>query len=385
MSFQLANKLTSIRDAICWLVDHGVTAPDLAFLLQTDANHIRQLVFRARTGTGKSLVPAVLFAYDDFAEAPSKALRAWLGIRPAEDSVVLDGAEKRRLENLSQTTENEGAAFWQGVRFENGIPRYRRLLPLVGYPAHYRRIRLLARLKQLIAETYLHSGRIIAALEQAMQSFALSSVAYHESEDLYDLEQIGRTARLISQGFLLLADSPNALRYLNLHARVCERTGRPPRPEYFHQLATVHFLNREDNLARRYFKRAMETLADTVDYGQSKQAHEVLDIGCRQLHLLDGNWESAQELQQFMVRSLHPADIHVSISANWTVATAFQIDSGAAEAEAMSLLEAYRPAAAGFVRQATTTELLALTPDLPSKLRSAWVRYSLYQHALRRN
>ncbi|HEX3683154.1 MAG TPA: hypothetical protein VHU83_11505 [Bryobacteraceae bacterium] len=385
MAFQLTNNLASIRDAISWLLEHGVSTSDTASLLKTNPNYIRQLVFRARRGTGKSLVPAVLSSYDDPAKTPSAGLRAWLGVRPVEDFVVLDSAEKKRLNGLLEATENEGAAFWQGVRFENGIPRYRRLLPLVGYPSHFRRIRLFARLKQLIAETYLHSGRITAALEEGMRSFALSSVAYHESESPHDLEQVGRTARLISQAFLLLADYSNTLRYLNIHARICERIGIAPRPEYFHQLATVHFLNGEDDLARTSFKRAMERLADTVDYGQAKQKHEVLDIGCRQLHLLDGNWEGAQELQHLMVQSLDPSDIHVSISANWTVATAFQTDSSTAQAEAMTLLEAYRPAAAGFVRQATTTELLALAPDLPANLRSAWVRYSLYQHALRRN
>lgn len=364
-------------------MDHRVNAEDIAFLFGTDAKYVRVLAHRARKGGAKQLVPEILYSYRDIQQPPSAALRSYLGVRSGEDSVVLDGAEKKRLQILSDTTEHAGSQFWSGVPFGSGLDRYRSLLPLIGYPGHYRRIRLLARLRQLSAETYLHSGDLVAALAENMKSLALSSVAYHESEDRHDLWEIGRTARLISQTFLLQANVSDALHYLNIHKFVCERMGLQLRPEYFHQQATLHFLAGEDDEARRCFRRAMETLADTVDFGKPKQPYEVLDIGMRQLHFLNANWEEAQALQQYMTRSLDPGDIHVSISANWTAGTAFQTDSGMSHLQAMDLLKIARPAAAGFSRQAVMTELLTITPHLPMKLRPAWARYCLYQNPLR--
>ena len=128
----------------------------------------------------------------------------------------------------------------------------------------------------------------------------------------------------------------------------------------------------------------MQILAETVEYGRNKEFYEVLNIGTRQMNLLGKpNWESAAELVNYMVTTLPPGDIHIPMNVNWAVACAFSIDSPKAHQDANELLSRYRAASAGFGHQATVAWLLSLTPELPEKIRAAWVRHALYENTFK--
>jgi hypothetical protein len=266
------------------------------------------------------------------------------------------------------------------------LSEFRALLTLTGKPAHPHLIRLKARVRQLIAETLLHSGRIVSSLSEGLASLLLSRVAYHESfGDLYDLEQIRRTARLISQAHLLRGEISKTRHYLEIHRQASEKAGLPIRPEYYHQLAVAAIQEGEGSaVVEPLLKEAMRCLAELRESGQYRPQHEVLDIGLRQINLIRNNWYEAQELLAYMVASYPPDDIHLSINVVTTAATGFLTDSQPIHQAATDLLERYRGIADGLWRQATAYYLLGFVPELPMGIRGQFARMALYQN-MRRN
>jgi hypothetical protein len=173
-----------------------------------------------------------------------------------------------------------------------------------------------------------------------------------------------------------------AAHHLEIHRQASVRAGIPLRAEYYHQLGTVAFLRQEYLAAKPHFTQSMDVLAETVDYGRSKQKHEILDIGLRHMNLLPPvNWDGAQELSDYMFQCWPEDDIHVSLSANFTAACGFLTDSPSIQRQATELLYQYEDASRGFSRQETSTRLLMLTPELPAGIRADWARLALYQNA----
>ena len=386
-------KLAKFDRPIAWLRLHQISIADLANWFKTNPNHIHQLVKRGSRSLRKEVVYRYLTAP---CESPTvhvdpvdPFLRRKLGIRPQHDSVVLDAAEKRRLAKLESQTEAAAADFWKGVRFEQGIGRFEEILRETRYPAHHRRIRLRARLRQLIAETHLHAGRSSSAIYQGLLSLHLYRIASQEAateqDRTADLENLGRSARLISQGCLLRLEPDAAAHYLQIHQSASKAGGKDVRPEYYHQLATIVFQTRkEDDSARKFYEQAMSRLARIADYDRPKGQHEIWDIGRRHTNLLEPlDWDGAQELLEFALAQYPSGDIHHAINVNWTAACGYSTDSDKAHTRATEILNEHRMIADGFGHQATTYRLLRLTQNLEMALRPDWVRYVLYENALR--
>lgn len=183
---------------------------------------------------------------------------------------------------------------------------------------------------------------------------------------------------------MLRLEPEQANEYLLLHEQASNRAGAEAGAEFHRQTAVVRFQNKDWSAARVNFERAAETLSDTVEYGREKKLYEVLNIGKRQLNLLDPvDWDGAQELLAYMESCLPPSDIHRSMNLNWTVACGFATDSPSAQLRAQELIEGQPSLSDGFGHQATVSRLLAITPILPKTLRASWVRHALYENALR--
>lgn len=301
-------------------------------------------------------------------------------------TVTLRPAARTCLDDLEERVEQLGVEFWSGVRHGVGVGRLREILEDVGRPAHFRRIRILARIRQLLAETYAHVGYSRSAIEQALTSLLLSRTAYEESQDPHDLEQFARTALIVSQSHLLRQEPVRATHYLDLHMGARSRIGQPLGGEYFRQRGIVAFQSgkQADDEALRNFTRAMTVLAETVEYGRPRQEHEVLNIGTRQMNLLGKvNWDGSRELVQHMLAKLPPGDIHICMNVNWAAACGFCIGIPQADREASKLLDRYRETTAGFGHQATIAWLLSLSPVVPAKHRADWVRRALYENVFK--
>jgi len=386
----LRPKVSGFSSAAAWLRDHDITAKRIAELLGITETHARQLVFRGQWRVSQPNIPAVLEnpfrpPADPFGPVADE-LRDRLSIRPRIDSwtVTLDKAERRGLDDLEALVEELGVAFWSGVRHGTGLARLRAMLQYIGRPAHFRRIRILARLRYLLAETYTHAGYSSTAIEQALTSMLLSKAAFDEGSETLDLERFGNVALLISQSYLLRQDPHRARYYLDLHRHARSRLGLPLGGEYLRQRGSAAFQTGDDEEARRNFTQAMAVLAETVEFGRPKQRYEVLNIGTRQMNLAGKvNWEGAQELLQYMLDVLPPGEIHISMNVNWTAACGFSTDSPGASQAARELLERHKGASVGFGHQATVAWLLSLTPDLPHSLQTAWVRRALYENTFK--
>lgn len=389
---QLRPRVSGLAPAVAWLRDHDVSAKWIAGLLDIAEGHARQLAYRGNRPEPKLRVPAFL---EDPFQPPADSLgpvtdslRERLSIRPQIESwtATISPKSEEKLDDLEERVEQVGAAFWSGVRFGTGIDRFAPLLVEIGRPAHFRRIRVLARLRQLIAETYAHAGYSSSATVQGLTAMLLSRAAYQESGQARDLDQFAKTALIVSQAHLLRHQPEQAAFILDLHKRGRERIGAPLGGEYFRQRGAVAFqLGADlDDEARRNFLLAARTLTDTVEYGRAKQQYEVLNIGQRQMNLLGAvDWDGAQELLNFMLETLEPGEIQISMNVNWAAACGFSTDSPKANQLAIELLHQHRGASVGFGHQATVAWLLGLTPALPKKIRREWVRRALYENTFR--
>jgi hypothetical protein len=97
----------------------------------------------------------------------------------------------------------------------------------------------------------------------------------------------------------------------------------------------------------------------------------------------DIDWDGSLQLLDFMLKTLDPGDIQISMNVNWAAACGFSIDSPRANLSAIELLNRHRGASVGFGHQATVAWLLSLTPGLPKKIRPTWVRRALYENTFR--
>jgi len=388
----LEPRVAGLASAVAWLRDHDVPSRRIAGSLGITETHARQLAFRGqwrlRPATAFPLLEAPMMSPADPFGVVVNDLRESLKIRPSIESwtVTLDRAGLRRLDELEDRVEQLGSSFWSGVRHGTGVVRLRAVLEEIGRPAHYRRIRILARVRQLLAETYAHAGYSLSAIEQALNSLLLSRAAFEKSGEFYDLEQFAKTALIVSQAHLLRYEPDRAAHYLDLHRAARIRIGCPLGGEYFRQRGAVAFQSgpEADDEACRNFASAMAILAETVEYGRLKERYEVLNIGTRQMNLVGKvNCEGALELVDYMVKTLPPGEIHISMNVNWAAACGFSTDSPRQNQAASELLGHYRDASVGFGHQATVAWLLGVTPALPPRIRPLWVRRALYENTFK--
>ena len=388
----LEPSVSGLSGAVAWLRKRDVSVAWIAEHFRTTPNHVRQLAHRGSLGRANDDIPPVLtyelFPPQDPFELPQ---RAWLGpvcgIRGKPNKLGLTRKARARIQDLEEQIETFGTTFWSHVRFADGVDPLLHFEEQLGYPSHYRFVRVLARLHQLLSENHVHVGFARSAIKEGLKSIHLSRFAYHDSgESRFDLEQIAKTALLISQACLLRMEGGSAEKYLDLYEAATERARLSPGGEYFRQRGVVRFQSGQDDAARPCFEKAAIELAHSRSYGKDRMPHEVLNIGQRQTNLLGTpDWDQAQELFDYMLKHLAPGEIHISMNLNWAAATAFATDSASAQRRAMELLDEHFTASEGYGHQRTIAKLLRMTVDLPSRLRSTWVRRSLYENAFARH
>lgn len=366
-----------------WLQKRNLTSADIASLFGTTPVNVRQIIWRhahRKSAVVTALLEPVLVS-GPLAGVPA-SVRQLLGIRPHEDSVVLDASGRRRLDQLEEEVEQAASVFWSGVRHGTGLLQLSALLPKVGYISHHRRIRLKARIHQLICETNLHWGRSASAINEGLASLHLFRIAGEESGQLDDFNWLGRSARLISQAYLLRQEPAMARRFLEVHRVCCEAAGVGVRPEYFHQLAIAALQDgAADERIPTHLRTAMHRLSETEDNGRPRPEHEVRDIGERALNLLHHDWDRSCELLEAAKRHYPPHDLHITLNALWTAASGFGTDDMAIHGAADNMLSGYVQAVEGYLRQNTILMLLRKTVELPRGLRADWSRHVLYENA----
>ena len=365
--------LSGLRSSVEWLHDRGLPVARLASLFGTNANHIRQLLYRARHAPFRLYAPS-----EDLKALLSRStddLRLRLKVRPEEDAVVLPGSRLDRILDIESKVE---AITRETSSFQDGVRRLRQLLPYIGYPSEVRWLRLLARVHHQLAWFLGHSGMSTSAFGEAKIAINLSRVAYAEWQDPVDLRRLTETCLIASNACLLIGDSASAQKYLQIAKDASETIADPRGSEHFRQLGVAYFQLHQDEVARDCFERA--TVAMEQKFEAENQAH-LLMTGKRHLSLLGPpNCDQAQEVLSAVERDYPAGSLQHVMALNSVVACGLLTGSPSLELHSQKLIAAVRPLALPFHHQWTRTELLALTPDLPPGIRSGWIRRALYEN-----
>lgn len=371
----LKPRLSGLRSAIKWLYDHGVPVSQLASLFGTNANHIRQLVYRARH------TPFRLYAPGDnlksLLDQPADNLRTLLGIRDSEQAhaVVLSPRRLSRILDLEHQVDDIAT---HAPSFETGIRQLRQLLPYIGHPAEVHWLRLSARIHQQLAWFFTHSGFSASAFDEAKVAMNLSRSAFADWHDPLDLRSLTETCLIASNTCLLIGDPENALKYLQIGKDASAAISDPRGSEHYRQLGVAYFQMHEDDIARGCFQTAPEAMESKAE--AENEAH-LLMTGKRHLALLGGNWEESQDILAVVERDYAVGSLQHAMMINSVAASGLMTGSGEIEQHARELLDHNYELARSYYGQWTRTGLLALTPELPRDIRLPWVRRALYENA----
>src|ERR1041385_6112803 len=171
-----------------WRRGHGLNNEQIAGLFKTSAAHIRQLDHRGRHfRTASEILPPILLEDSGIGTPPGTELRKFLGVRTTDEYTTIPGRSKQSIAKAESQLEELATRFWVGVRYEQGIAQLRSLLPAIGHPAHFRYVRHGARIRELLAETYLHHGKSVNGLGEGLRAYHLYRIAFDESRDPFDL------------------------------------------------------------------------------------------------------------------------------------------------------------------------------------------------------
>ena len=216
-------KVSGLGSAIVWFRDHDLSDIRIGEILGISPGHVRQLAFRDQWRIRR---PRILGQLEDLLRPPADPfgpvpdeVRRTLKIRSRYDSEMVkpDRASSLKVEALDDQLDQLGAQFWSGVRYGIGLKRFGNILAQLSSPADYRKIRVLARVRHLLAETYAHAGYSSSAIEEGLASLVLSRAAHDTSGEALDLERYAKTALIVSQGHLLRNEPDRAAHYLDLH------------------------------------------------------------------------------------------------------------------------------------------------------------------------
>ena len=298
-------KLSGLDRALWWLRSHDEDTSRLAILFDASPNHIRQLAYRGKpAGEEQAVHPWLTETLQDSPDpvkpGPTSLERERLGVRPHSETLRLGGQAKEGLTDLEERVENLSGELWEQMRGEKALATLRSFLAHGGKPGHHRFIRLWARVRHLIAETLLSSGRTTSALDQALRSLHLSRIAFQESDDPFDLDRVAKSALLASQAHLLRAEPGSSSFYLDLCKRACERVGTELGADYYRQRGVVAFQEQDDETALVHFERATEVLPDSIEPAHQSRNYEPRTFSERQLNLLTRDWDGALELVEYV-------------------------------------------------------------------------------------
>jgi tetratricopeptide (TPR) repeat protein len=359
------------RGAIHFLLRRGMPRKEIADLFDKSPNLIsvhthNEQKQRTSPGTATTVsfnVPDTSKAKDEFLPEP------W----------------SRSLSALEEDVHAASVAFWPHVRALDGIGEYNRLLQRLSRPSedNIRGLQLRARLKHLIAESYLHVGYALSATFTAIESLDLELAIYQQTESRLDLANYAKTAVLLSQARLHRDERELAWSVLELAEQAHVAAHIPVNPAIYQQRATIQSRYGNIDAAKELLGKAYTAFQDYRAYmGFGSEDHARHDVSVRPLALLTGNFESA--IENIAVAAAWPSgDIHLAINMNAAIAVSMLSDSAEAKDFAEDRFQLARALSQGYGVQTTAAILLEMTPRILEYLRRSWVRFALDYNAYR--
>ncbi len=388
-----APKLSKLKREILWLRYHNVPLDLLAGIFQTTPNELLVLINRARGPSSREekllVSPLGKEMVDDSFEPSDNELFEALGVRETPDLEATESSDETRqepylkIDRLEEEIENRWQQFAEEYRFLEGIDGLRALTPQIGYSNDPRRMRLLARLHQHIGWFFTHEGFETASIEHAMKARWLSELVYRQTGDPLDLRRLAQASLIASNACLLSCRPQRAQILLDIADEAVIAAGGSPGGDH-HRQRGVSFLQQEkDAEARSEFVQATEAMKRL---GEAPNEGYLALFGNRQLNLLNQNWDGkdgALELLTKVKRHYKSGSVEYSMIVNWTAACGLAVDSKPINVQALEILDKNQASTRIFAHQATVSQMLAITPNLPAKVRPLWIYRALYANAFR--
>ncbi len=359
------------RGAIHFLLRRGMPRPEIAELFKKSPNlvsvHAHNEETQRRYPSSNDGIPF---------RAPDIAI--------AKDELLLE-QESSSLNALEEDVYAASVHFWSNVRALDGIGEYNRLLQRLSRPRadNIAGFRLRARLKHLIAESYLHVGYAQSAILASTEALDIELDIYKQTESRLDLANYAKTAVLLSQARIHRDEREPAWRVLELAEQAHIGARIPVNPAVYQQRATIQSRYGNVEATKRLLLKAFAAFPDYRAYmGFGSEGHARHDVGRRPLALLSGDFERA--LENLSIAGSWPSgDIHQAINMNAAIAVSLLSDSAEAKHFAEERLPLALALSQGYGAQTTTATLLAMTPRIPQYLRRSWVRFALDYNAYR--
>lgn len=371
-----AVQLSGLNTAVYWLREHGVTAKRLAELLNTNVGHIRVLKHRGK----RPLLFYFASSLSSIKDRPIEDIRKRLHVRLEKDSVGHSGRQRKRIEDLGAQIESIWTRCGRSGEFMAGLLALQPYDGQYGRPASALWFRFMARLHQIRAWFRVHGGMSTSAYQEAKIAIDLSHLAYKEKEDPLDLRRLTESCLIASNACLLAANPKASLKLLDIASQASKEISDPLGSEHYRQRGTALFQLREDEEARKYLVKARVAM-------EKKQEVEKM----AQLAMVDGqaalfgkpDLDTATDVLEQVRRDFAWSSMEHAMTLNRAAACALMTDSSDLHQLAQGYLRQILAFAQPYGHEATTAELLALTPELRLDRRfwNAWIRHALYENA----
>lgn len=359
------------RPAMYWLRTHGMSRGEIAEMFTTTENFASVSISNEKHAAESREASVVI------PQRPNLAL--------AEDEFVIRLGESH-ADELEEKIESLGESFWEHVRGLDGLLRLGETLREVSRPhaENIPRWRMRARLKHLMAETYLHAGYAKSAIDLCEEAFALELNLYEQTQSREDIKSYAKTLMLSSLARIMREEWESARKTLEIAEESFKAANVPIDPEIFRQRASISLRHGDLEEAIRMYGEAFESFPEHREYlGYGQENYARYDVGVRPLAAIQGDLEAAEHNLE-VANDWPEGDIHRAINLNWAVAAAFRTHSPEAEQRAHELLTQAYVAGFGFGHQMTITRLLELTPRVRQDIRDEWVLFALRYNAYRK-
>ncbi len=375
--------VAQVRTALAWLADHDVPAQSIRAAFGVSPGHLRQLVFRGRRDRLRFYWPAATLP--EFLHRDPNQLIGRTGVRRDLDDRYLATGRRSTNDRLRQRLDEAVAKRREDGSFLEAISELNQLKRLVGYVGEIGHVRLKGALLRQLSWFYTHSGRSVSAFESAISAVDLYQIAWQETGNRSDLDQIAGCSLIASNACLLAHDPLTAIKILDVADQAVEQAGPGDRSDHHRQrgAALLQLCSADADEASGKEMRESGRILDEVT-GSNSVLSRINGLRMPLL-LREPDYERACENLEAICSLTSPSSLEFAMAVNYTSAVGLSTSSETVHRAVVALLAAAPPVEERYGHQRTVRSLLSVTMQLglSDAVRKNWIRWALYENAAR--
>ena len=378
-----APAVAQVRTALAWLADHDVPAQSVQAAFRVPPGHLRQLVFRGRRDRLRFYWPAATLP--ELLQRDPNRLIGRTGVRRGLDDRYLATGRRSTNDRLRQRLDEVVAKRREDGSFLEAISELNQLKRLVGHVGEIGHVRLKGALLRQLSWFYTHSGRSVSAFESAMSAVDLYQIAWQETCNRSDLDQIAGCSLIASNACLLGHDPLTAIKILDVADQAVEQAGPGDRSDHHRQrgAALLQLCSADADEASGKEMRESGRILDEVT-GRNSVLSRINGLRMPLL-LREPDYERACENLEAICSLISPSSLEFAMAVNYTSAVGLSTSSETVHRAVVALLAAASPVEERYGHQRTVRSLLSVTMQLglSDAVRKNWIRWALYENAAR--